>query len=96
MSTYKCSVNYNDDDCFTDVTDVREMISGPFAKEFGKPKDEFDQMSLNMLGMHSDIIFAEQFEKVQGGGHDFTEDDWMNMYRMLNSLLLDPFSNHTR
>ena len=53
-------------------------------------------MSLNDLGMHADIIFAEDFEQVPGGGHDFSEEDWENMYRMLNSLLLDPFSNHTR
>jgi hypothetical protein len=53
-------------------------------------------MSLNDLGMHADIIFAENFEKYSGGGHDFSEDDWENMDRMLNSLLLDPFSDHTR
>jgi len=53
-------------------------------------------MSMNNLGMQADVIFAEDFEQVKGGGHDFSEGDWENMYRMLNSLLLDPFSNYTR
>jgi hypothetical protein len=53
-------------------------------------------MSLNMLGLYADIIFAEDFEQLPGGGHDFSEGDWETMYRMLNSLLLSPFSNHTR
>ena len=96
VSSYKCSVNYNDDDCFVEVADIRNKISGPFAKEFGKDQQYFTDMSLNMLGLHADIIFAENFEGVPGGGRDFTEEDWETMYRMLNSLLLAPFSNHTR
>lgn len=53
-------------------------------------------MSLNGLGLLADIVFAETFEGYSGGGHDFSEEDEETMHRMLNSLLLDPFSDHTR
>ena len=96
MSSYKCSTDWDDDECFTDVADIRDKIKEPFAKEFNKNVKVIDSMSLNGLGLYADIIFAEDFELLPGNGHDFSEGNWETMYRMLNSLLLDPFSDHTR
>ena len=53
-------------------------------------------MKMNNLAMYADVLFAERFEQVRLGGYEFSEDDHESIYLMLNSLVLDIFSNHTR
>jgi hypothetical protein len=59
----------NDDAYYQDVIDIKDPISGPFAQEFGKTKEEIIGMTMNKIGSLADTIFAERFEGVKGGGY---------------------------
>jgi hypothetical protein len=86
---------WNDDLYYKDELYLKDQMSDTFAKEFGKTSQEFKDMSFADSALHGDQLFCERFE----GYHktsDFSEDEWENMYLMMNAILLNPFSDHSR
>jgi hypothetical protein len=66
-----------------------------FVNVFGKSYDEFNSMPFFNFGLYGDFLLTEEFEMYRHF-NDFEEELWESLYSMMNALLLNTLSDHTR
>ena len=66
-----------------------------FVNVFGKSYDEFNSMPFFNFGLYGDFLLTEEYEMYRHF-NDFEEELWESLYSMMNALLLNTLSDHTR
>lgn len=73
----------------------KDQTINTFVNIFGKSYAEFRDMPFFKYGLYGDMLLTEEFEGYRAFD-DFSEELWESLYSIMNALLLNTLSNHTR
>jgi hypothetical protein len=73
----------------------KDQAINTFVNIFGKSYDELNSISFFKFGLYGDFLLTEEFEMYRHYD-DFEEELWESLYAMMNALLLNTLSDHTR
>ena len=84
----------NNDTYYADLVPLKGEMSELFATEFNVSASMIKNLTVHYLAAYADIVFSERFEgikqKVDWSLH------WDNIKALLDSVLLNPYSNYAR
>lgn len=88
------AIRGNNDTYYADLIPLKKLMADKFVEEYGHSVAFFTNLTVHDLAGYADMVFSEAFEGVKQKVEWIQQ--WNNIMALLDSLLLNPYSEYAR